>query len=69
METHVGEVVGLDRCAEVVVDLPNLREHLLGLRLLGGDRSRVGLGRRRRQQQRCYADKERLRLSSPAANH
>jgi hypothetical protein len=40
LQLDVGEVVLLDRPAEALVDLLNLREHTLCLRLLRGDRAR-----------------------------
>ena len=68
MEADVGEVVGLDRRAQAVVDLLDLAEHPLRLRALRSHRARICVGCGSREQERGYAEDERLRLSSPAAN-
>src|SRR5438477_468674 len=68
VQSHVGEVVRLDRAVEVAVDLLNLSEDLLRLRLLRRDGPGIR-ARRRRDAERRYAADERLRLSSPANGH
>jgi hypothetical protein len=67
-EAPGGAVVGLDRPLELIVDLADLRENLLGLRALASDGA--GIRRRRadddRSRRKCYDDAARLSL--PGAN-
>jgi hypothetical protein len=63
VQPDVREVVLLDRRIEAAVDLIDLAEDLLGLRLLGRDAAGIG-GRRCRRTECRYANKQRLRLTS-----
>ena len=65
LQADVREVVLLDCRAEAAVDLIDLTEHLLRLRLLRRDAAGVGI-RCGRRAKGGNADNERLRLSSPA---
>jgi 3D (Asp-Asp-Asp) domain-containing protein len=62
VQPDIREVVLLDRGAEALVDLVDLRKHLLSLLLLGSDAAGVRI-RRSDRDERAYAQKECLRLS------
>ena len=69
VQPHVGEVVRLDCCVQVLVDLVDLTKDLLRLRFLRADRPRVACCTDRREKGHQADDEERLKLSYPVSRH
>jgi len=68
VQPDVGEVVLLHCRSEAAIDLVDLAENVLGLRLLRGNAPGIRV-RSRGNAKRAYDESECLRLSSPAGGH